>query len=151
VYFNADVYLLDDPLSAVDSRVGKHIFDKVIGPRGVLQSKVRIVHAWKTYWTKYWLLFYIAIIQKGRTAKFRRIRWMLVLIIQLFLVDSYPGDTRCTLVARSGSDSCPSRWTDIRGKHEQLTRFLHACALLFLCEIEIETKKKQERNMKRSL
>ncbi|KAK3724345.1 hypothetical protein QZH41_010856, partial [Actinostola sp. cb2023] len=43
VYFNADVYLLDDPLSAVDSRVGKHIFDKVIGPRGVLQSKTRIL------------------------------------------------------------------------------------------------------------
>ena len=31
VYSNADVYLLDDPLSAVDSNVGKHIFEKVIG------------------------------------------------------------------------------------------------------------------------
>jgi len=40
VYFNADVYLLDDPLSAVDSHVGKHIFDKVIGPRGKLRKKV---------------------------------------------------------------------------------------------------------------
>jgi hypothetical protein len=29
VYGMADVYLLDDPLSAVDSHVGKHIFDKV--------------------------------------------------------------------------------------------------------------------------
>lgn len=26
VYQNADLYLLDDPLSAVDSHVGKHIF-----------------------------------------------------------------------------------------------------------------------------
>ena len=42
VYFNADVYLLDDPLSAVDSHVGKHIFDKVIGPRGKLRKKVRL-------------------------------------------------------------------------------------------------------------
>ena len=42
VYFNADVYLLDDPLSAVDSHVGKHIFDKVIGPRGKLRKKARI-------------------------------------------------------------------------------------------------------------
>ena len=42
VYFNADVYLLDDPLSAVDSHVGKHIFDKVIGPRGKLRKKVSI-------------------------------------------------------------------------------------------------------------
>ncbi|KAL9964351.1 hypothetical protein ACROYT_G027981 [Oculina patagonica] len=39
VYFNADIYLLDDPLSAVDSHVGKHIFDKVIGPRGKLRKK----------------------------------------------------------------------------------------------------------------
>ena len=42
VYFNADVYLLDDPLSAVDSHVGKHIFDKVIGPRGKLRKKVNL-------------------------------------------------------------------------------------------------------------
>ena len=41
VYFNADIYFLDDPLSAVDSRVGKHIFDKVIGPEGLLREKVR--------------------------------------------------------------------------------------------------------------
>ena len=40
MYFDADVYLLDDPLSAVDSHVGKHIFDKVIGPRGKLRKKV---------------------------------------------------------------------------------------------------------------
>ena len=36
------MYLLDDPLSAVDSHVGKHIFDKVIGPEGVLKGKVRV-------------------------------------------------------------------------------------------------------------
>ena len=41
VYFDADIYLLDDPLSAVDSHVGKHIFDKVIGPKGKLRKKVR--------------------------------------------------------------------------------------------------------------
>ncbi len=40
VYQEADVYLLDDPLSAVDSHVGKHIFDKVIGPDGMLRGKV---------------------------------------------------------------------------------------------------------------
>lgn len=42
VYQEADVYLLDDPLSAVDSHVGKHIFDKVIGPGGIMKSKVSI-------------------------------------------------------------------------------------------------------------
>ncbi len=40
VYQEADVYLLDDPLSAVDSHVGKHIFDEVIGPDGMLAGKV---------------------------------------------------------------------------------------------------------------
>ncbi|KAJ8363882.1 hypothetical protein SKAU_G00127130 [Synaphobranchus kaupii] len=43
VYRKADVYLLDDPLSAVDAHVGQHIFDKVIGPRGVLRDKTRIL------------------------------------------------------------------------------------------------------------
>ncbi|NXE76012.1 MRP3 protein, partial [Cochlearius cochlearius] len=43
VYSNSDVYLLDDPLSAVDSHVAKHIFDKVIGPDGVLKGKTRIL------------------------------------------------------------------------------------------------------------
>lgn len=40
VYQNADIYLLDDPLSAVDSHVGKHLFDEVIGPNGLLKDKV---------------------------------------------------------------------------------------------------------------
>lgn len=40
VYNNADIYLLDDPLSAVDSHVGRHIFDKVLGPEGLLRHKV---------------------------------------------------------------------------------------------------------------
>ena len=43
VYFDADIYLLDDPLSAVDSHVGKHIFDKVIGPQGLLTKKVQLI------------------------------------------------------------------------------------------------------------
>ena len=40
MYNNADIYLLDDPLSAVDAHVGKHIFDYVIGPKGCLKKKV---------------------------------------------------------------------------------------------------------------
>ena len=40
VYQNNDIYLLDDPLSAVDAHVGKHIFDKVVGPEGLLKNKV---------------------------------------------------------------------------------------------------------------
>ncbi|XP_069125383.1 multidrug resistance-associated protein 1-like [Argopecten irradians] len=43
VYQDADIYLLDDPLSAVDSHVGKHIFDEVIGPNGLLREKTRVL------------------------------------------------------------------------------------------------------------
>uniref|UniRef100_A0A0P4ZTZ3 ABC-type glutathione-S-conjugate transporter n=1 Tax=Daphnia magna TaxID=35525 RepID=A0A0P4ZTZ3_9CRUS len=43
VFSDMDVYLLDDPLSAVDSHVGKHIFDEVIGPKGLLKSKTRLL------------------------------------------------------------------------------------------------------------
>ena len=43
IYNDADIYLLDDPLSAVDARVGNHIFEQVIGPNGILKMKTRIL------------------------------------------------------------------------------------------------------------
>ena len=43
VYNNAEVYLLDDPLSAVDSQVGKHIFEQIIGHDGLLSNKTRLL------------------------------------------------------------------------------------------------------------
>jgi ABC-type multidrug transport system fused ATPase/permease subunit len=43
VYARADIYLLDDVLSAVDQHVGRHIIDNVLGPNGLLASKTRIL------------------------------------------------------------------------------------------------------------
>ncbi|KAI8947440.1 metal resistance protein YCF1 [Xylaria longipes] len=43
VYARADIYLLDDCLSAVDSHVARHIVENVLGPRGLLSSKCRIL------------------------------------------------------------------------------------------------------------
>ncbi|XP_033748018.1 LOW QUALITY PROTEIN: multidrug resistance-associated protein 1-like [Pecten maximus] len=43
VYNNSNVYLMDDPLSAVDAHVGKHIFNKVIGAKGLLKNKTRVL------------------------------------------------------------------------------------------------------------
>jgi ATP-binding cassette subfamily C (CFTR/MRP) protein 1 len=43
VYARADVYLLDDILSAVDQHVGRHIINKVLGRSGILGSKTRIL------------------------------------------------------------------------------------------------------------
>ncbi|XP_076312434.1 ATP-binding cassette sub-family C member 4-like isoform X1 [Tachypleus tridentatus] len=41
IYVDADVYLLDDPLSAVDTAVAKHLFDKCINR--YLKNKIRIL------------------------------------------------------------------------------------------------------------
>lgn len=43
VYARADVYLLDDPLSAVDEHVGRHLINNVLGPNGLLKTKCRIL------------------------------------------------------------------------------------------------------------
>lgn len=41
IYSNADIVLLDDPLSAVDAHVGKHIFEQAIC--GLLKDKCRLL------------------------------------------------------------------------------------------------------------
>ncbi|KAI5849407.1 P-loop containing nucleoside triphosphate hydrolase protein [Morchella snyderi] len=43
VYARADIYLLDDPLSAVDQHVGRHLIDNVLGQNGLLAGKTRIL------------------------------------------------------------------------------------------------------------
>ncbi|OMJ08510.1 Metal resistance protein YCF1 [Smittium culicis] len=43
VYSRSDIYLLDDPLSAVDVHVGFHLFKHVLGPEGMLKSKSRLL------------------------------------------------------------------------------------------------------------
>ena len=43
VYARADVYLLDDCLSAVDQHVGRHLIDNVFGPKGLLSGKTRVL------------------------------------------------------------------------------------------------------------
>ena len=43
VYCDTDIYLFDDPLSAVDSHVGKHIFENVMSKNGLLKDKTRVL------------------------------------------------------------------------------------------------------------
>lgn len=43
VYARADIYLLDDCLSAVDQHVGRHIIENVLGSNGLLAGKTRVL------------------------------------------------------------------------------------------------------------
>ncbi|KAJ1821802.1 ABC transporter C member 13 [Coemansia sp. RSA 2675] len=43
VYSRADIYILDDPLSAVDAHVKRHILDNVILSSGLLGNSLRVV------------------------------------------------------------------------------------------------------------
>lgn len=43
VYRKAAVYLLDDPLAALDAHVSQQVFKQVIGPSGLLQGTTRIL------------------------------------------------------------------------------------------------------------
>ncbi|KAI1316195.1 hypothetical protein EDD11_010367 [Mortierella claussenii] len=42
-YQDADVYLLDDPLSAVDAHVDQHLWEHLIGPKGLWKDKTRLL------------------------------------------------------------------------------------------------------------
>lgn len=54
VYRKADIYLLDDPLSAVDAHVGRHLFEECIGHRGRLgkQKATRILVTHQVHYLK---------------------------------------------------------------------------------------------------
>ncbi|KAM9019895.1 multidrug resistance-associated protein 1-like isoform 2-T2 [Ara ararauna] len=67
VYSNADLYLLDDPLSAVDVHVGKHLFEKIVGPSGLLKSKTRILVTHNVTFLPYTDL--IIVMEEGRISQ----------------------------------------------------------------------------------
>ncbi|CAF0833288.1 unnamed protein product [Rotaria sordida] len=49
LYVDTNLYLLDDPLAAVDPKVAKNIFDQCIGPRSFLRGKTRILVTHQTH------------------------------------------------------------------------------------------------------
>ena len=63
VYQEADIYLLDDPLSAVDAHVAQHLFHNVIGPKGLLAEKTRVVVTHNLQFAKY--ADYIVVMDNG--------------------------------------------------------------------------------------
>ncbi|KAG0344501.1 hypothetical protein BG004_004438 [Podila humilis] len=63
-YADADIYLLDDPLSAVDAHVDKHLWKYLLGPHGLLKSKTRILITHGTHHLK--AMDTIVLIKDGR-------------------------------------------------------------------------------------
>lgn len=58
IYRRADIYLLDDPLSAVDTEVGRYLFDDAIGPNGYLRDSIRLLVTHQMEYLKYvdWII-----------------------------------------------------------------------------------------------
>ncbi|KAK7496233.1 hypothetical protein BaRGS_00012643, partial [Batillaria attramentaria] len=67
VYSNADLYLLDDPLSAVDCHVGSHIFNQVIGHQGLLAGKTRVLVTHGVQWLP--LVDQVIVMKHGRVSE----------------------------------------------------------------------------------
>jgi ATP-binding cassette, subfamily C (CFTR/MRP), member 4 len=69
VYKNASIYLLDDPLSAVDSHVGKQLFDECLGPNGYLarQHATRILVTHQVHFLKD--ADWVIVMEKGKVLR----------------------------------------------------------------------------------
>ncbi|XP_078100530.1 ATP-binding cassette sub-family C member 11-like [Sander vitreus] len=63
VYSNRDIYLLDDPLSAVDAHVGKHIFEQCIKKELLGKSIILVTHQLQV--SLYWLLTSYRLVHTG--------------------------------------------------------------------------------------
>lgn len=49
LYLDADIYLFDDPLAAVDAEVARRIYDRCIGPNGLIREKTRLLVTHQTH------------------------------------------------------------------------------------------------------
>ncbi|RUS86781.1 hypothetical protein EGW08_005441, partial [Elysia chlorotica] len=68
MYSAADLHIMDDPLSAVDAQVGKHIFKHVLSDKGMLRSKTRIISTHAIHWLP--LMDKIIVMDQGRIAEY---------------------------------------------------------------------------------
>ena len=64
IYSDADIYLLDDPLSAVDAKVGKHLFDRCI--KEFLDRRIRILVTHQLHFLKQ--TDYVIMLENGLVA-----------------------------------------------------------------------------------
>ncbi|XP_076166864.1 ATP-binding cassette sub-family C member 4 [Ptiloglossa arizonensis] len=92
VYRNSDIYLLDDPLSAVDTHVGKHLFNECI--KNYLQNKTRILVTHQVQHLKY--CDYIIVLNNGKIeyeGTFAELQNKQVDFLKMLSMDENKGDS----------------------------------------------------------
>ncbi|XP_021258943.1 multidrug resistance-associated protein 1-like isoform X1 [Numida meleagris] len=113
VYSNADLYLLDDPLSAVDVHVGKHLFEKLIGPSGLLKSKTRVLVTHNLALLPHADL--IIVMEEGKISEMGNYQELIsrranfVELIQLFSAENRSEKTTSSEVSSSKEECQPAR------------------------------------------
>ena len=68
-YSNKSTYLFDDPLSALDSNVSAKVFDEIIGNRGLLRDKTRLLVTHRLSLLKSTDIDYILVMKDGRISE----------------------------------------------------------------------------------
>lgn len=105
IYRRADIYLLDDPLSSVDSQVGRYLFDNVIGPNGCLRDSIRLLITNQLEYLQH--VDWIVVMEEVRES----CPFLLETKDRLFSVAGYCSAARSSIgniTRRCGSESCES-------------------------------------------
>ena len=110
-YSGAEVVLLDDPLAAVDAHVGRHIFDKVLGPGGLLEGRTRLLVTHSlTYLCQ---CDQVIVMAEGRVVEQGTYQELLTKEggqFAKFLADhTKDSQAQCSLVCQEGQTSLPSK------------------------------------------
>ncbi|XP_027412882.1 multidrug resistance-associated protein 4-like [Bos indicus x Bos taurus] len=113
VYQDADIYLLDDPLSAVDAEVSRHLFEQCI--RQVLKEKITILVTHQLQYLKDASQILVLkdgkVMQKGTFAEFSKsgIDFEdIILWEKIEEAEPSPGPGTLTLISKSSVQSQPS-------------------------------------------
>ncbi|XP_055086827.1 ATP-binding cassette sub-family C member 4-like isoform X3 [Periophthalmus magnuspinnatus] len=107
VYQDADIYLLDDPLSAVDAEVGRYLFEECIC--GLLKKKPRILVTHQLQYLK--AADQIVVLKEGHmvaNGTFSELQHCGVDFTSLLKDEENPEDERQTITPSSGMASCCS-------------------------------------------
>ncbi|KAG7200525.1 hypothetical protein KM043_001089 [Ampulex compressa] len=102
IYRQADIYLLDDPLSAVDTHVGRHLFDECISAH--LRNKTRILVTHQVQYLK--SCDYIVVLNNGKienTGTFAELQGKQVDFLQILENEEgkeSPDDSETTSIAQ---------------------------------------------------